>query len=475
MIPMVCAAWLMGMGIGMIAWAVGVVLQIFLFQVVQVTQLDSFAMDGLLPRAGTALVLTLIVGQMHRLSYILKDELAERKKTEVALQQSESFIRRITEASSDIVYVYDLVQQQFVYSSRSLAHVLGYDIELSPEKEQSFLKRVMHPDDWLVLIAKPKQYRVAKDAEIINNEYRLRDNNGNWRWFYNRETIFLRDTDGAPRQIVGMSQDITERKQSAEILVEKEKLQLALDKEKELAQVKNRFMSLISHEFRTPLTVIQSSSELLENYFDRLSATRREECLSTIKTQVQYVNDMLNDISSVAAGEDHLEFKPVPTNLQTFCHRIADDLAMAKNRVVTFHSYGDLNDVPVDTKLLQHILTNLLTNAIKYSPDDQPVHLKVQREEDSVTFIVRDHGIGIPAEDRDRIFDTFYRAKNVGEVGGTGLGLRIVRDYVALHGGTVTMDSEFSQGSAFTISLPLTYNIPSHEATPSLDRVSAVD
>jgi PAS domain S-box-containing protein len=453
-LPIVGAAWIMGIRGGVLVWLLMFPVLSILFQ--------WRAGDGNIWREtiwlvgmAVVLVVSIIVGQMRNLSTSLKKELGERKKTEAALRQSEEFIRRITEASTDIVYVYDMASSRFVYTSRSLATVLGYAIDVKIGEEQAFLKQVMHPDDWPLMLLRPKHYRLASDGEIMSQEYRLRHANGDWLWFYNRETVFMRSRDGSPQQIVGTSHDITERKRTANILIETEKLQLALQKERELTQLKARFMTVISHEFRTPLAIIQSSGELLDRYFDRLSQTRRQECISTIKTQIQYVSDMLNDMSLVAAGEDHMEYKPAPADLDVFCKRLSEEIAQAKSHPVLYSASGDLSHIPVDVKLLHHILNNLLSNAIKYSPNGEPVHLDVRQEGHSVSFAVRDQGIGIPSEDQDRIFETFYRAKNVGNVVGTGLGLRIARDYVELHGGTITMDSTPGEGSCFTVTLPV--------------------
>lgn len=268
-------------------------------------------------------------------------------------------------------------------------------------------------------------------------------------------TLIISAAVGHMREMgLALRREMAERKRTTEIQIEKERLQAALEKEKELVQLKNRFMNIISHEFRTPLAIIQSSTELVERYGGQLSPTRRAECLTTIKAQVHHINEMLNDMALVVENEiDYLEFKPTETDLEAFCKQLAADMALAKNHPIQFQAIGDLRHVYADTRLLHHILNNLLSNAVKYSAEGSPVHFTAQQQNDEIILTIQDYGIGIPLPDQERIFDTFYRASNVGNISGTGLGLRIVRDYLALHRGTIDMVSKPNGGSIFTVRL----------------------
>jgi len=455
-LPLVGAAWFIGLKAALLVWLLSFPLQAMLFHLVGVTGLDAFIRGGGIPGMFAGLVVSVVVGHMHDLSQSLRQELAERKKAVAALRQSEHFVHRITEATLDVVYVFDLVAQRRVYSNRNLSSVLGYEENADPSAEHALFLNRLHPDDAVKLRELQDRYKTAQDGDIVEVEYQLRNASDEWRTFYCRETIFSRNPDRSPREIVGTAHDITERKRATENAREKERLQDALMREKEGVQFKNRFMTIISHEFRTPLSVIQSSSEILDRYYDLLSPQRRSDCVATIKTHVQHVTDMLNDISLVVAGEtQYLELKPVPTNLEVFCRQIADDLTLAKAYPINLITQGDLRCVAVDTRLLQHILNNLLSNAIKYSPNGRPIDLEVKLEGSEVVFTIRDEGIGIPAADLDRVYDTFYRASNVGIIGGTGLGLRIVRDYVKLHQGTIDLRSEEGKGTTVTVRFPV--------------------
>jgi signal transduction histidine kinase len=237
-----------------------------------------------------------------------------------------------------------------------------------------------------------------------------------------------------------------------------QKLEAALQKERELLQLKNRLMVTISHEFRTPLSVILASTELLDRYFERLSPTRRIECLSTIKTQVVHLREMLNDITVITGGEDFtLTFRPSPLNLEALFQTVVAETQASVGSAyqITLTLEGNLNPVSADEELVRTILHNLLNNAVKYSPTGSTVYVHVSRRADEMSFSVKDNGIGIPSSEESRIFDTFHRASNVSHIGGLGLGLKIVRDFVNLHGGTVQVDSEEGKGTTFTVHLPI--------------------
>ena len=255
-----------------------------------------------------------------------------------------------------------------------------------------------------------------------------------------------------------VAREAAERKVTRETLLEKEKLQVALEKERELSQLKNRLMVTLSHEFRTPLSVILASGELLDRYFDRLTPARRAECLSTIKTQIMHLREMLDDISTmVGEGNFSPQFNPSPLDVDDFCRAMVDDFqaSVGAAYAITFRSEGDCKAIPADANLLRPILKNLLSNGVKYSHKGGTVYCSLTRQGNEVRLDVRDEGIGIPAADQSRIFDTFHRASNALNVGGLGLGLRIVRDYVKLHGGTVDLQSAEGQGTTVTVRLPV--------------------
>lgn len=236
-------------------------------------------------------------------------------------------------------------------------------------------------------------------------------------------------------------------------------LERALQREQELNRLKSRFVSIVSHEFRTPLGIIGSSAEILEHYQDKLSPDQRGEHLRVIVENVKRTARMMEDALALSRMDSGgLAFQPAPLAVGGFCARLCDEMRSATDRrnPIVLECQGDVErEAPLDETLLRHILTNLLSNGVKYSPPDEPVHLRVRRENGSVTFDIEDRGIGIPEDDRARLFEAFHRADNVGQIHGTGLGLVIVKRCCDLHGGTITFESEEGRGTTFHVTLPL--------------------
>jgi signal transduction histidine kinase len=245
--------------------------------------------------------------------------------------------------------------------------------------------------------------------------------------------------------------DVTERKRLEEDLLE------TLAREKELSEIKSRFVSMTSHEFRTPLAAILSSTELLADYGERLPVDEKQELTDMIKASVMRMTHMLDDILLIGrADAGRLEFSPQPLDLRAFCARILDEVAKGnegRHQMILRHR-GTVRPVNVDEKLLRHILINLVGNAAKYSPTGGLVELTATSRESDLQFEVADQGMGIPREDLPGLFETFHRGSNVGNIPGTGLGLAIVKKAVDLHGGTISVETQVGKGTRFTVTLP---------------------
>jgi len=266
----------------------------------------------------------------------------------------------------------------------------------------------------------------------------------------------LLDDNEEIQGIVCVAQDITERKQ-AEVGIKN-----ALEKEKQLGELKSRFVTMASHEFRTPLATILSSTELLEHYSHKWSEEKKLNHLQRIQASVKYMTGLLNDVLLIGKAEaGKLEFKPTRLNLAKFCKHITEEVqaVAGTNHIIAFSSVGQSNDVLMDEKLLQHILTNLLTNAVKYSPQGGTVLFNLICDREVAVFSIQDRGIGIPLEDQEKLFESFHRATNVSTIPGTGLGLAIVKKSVDLHGGKITVKSAVGVGTTFTVTLPLTKQV----------------
>jgi signal transduction histidine kinase len=260
---------------------------------------------------------------------------------------------------------------------------------------------------------------------------------------------------------------LAEAKQKAELLAEKQvEIHQKLVKEQELNELKTRFINTASHEFRTPLGIISSSAGLLEDYDSKLDVTKKRKHFKQIQDSVKHMTTLLEDIlliNQTDAGK--LECKKSQLDLISFCQELVDELVISKNaehrlamNITCLNQNVDLDDgfpVCIDAKLVRQILTNLLSNGIKYSFPESQVQFEIQIERGTVTFHVRDRGIGISKTDRSSLFEAFHRGSNVNNIQGTGLGLSIVKRCVDLHGGTIRMTSEVDVGSTFTVTLPI--------------------
>lgn len=235
----------------------------------------------------------------------------------------------------------------------------------------------------------------------------------------------------------------------------------ALKKEKELNELKSRFISMVSHEFRTPLSATLFSADLLESYDSKWPQEKRLTHINRIQNAVHHMAELLDDVLLVGKAEaGKLEFNPIVVDLEAFCREIVEDLQLTEDRqrTIDFVTQGVCRQTYMDEKLLRHILSNLLSNAIKYSPSGSKVLFELACETNEnggvATFRIQDQGIGIPKEDQERLFETFHRAKNVGTIPGTGLGLTIVKRSVESHGGDLMVESEVGLGTKFTVILP---------------------
>jgi PAS domain S-box-containing protein len=260
------------------------------------------------------------------------------------------------------------------------------------------------------------------------------------------------DPAGCYSHWIAIQRDITQRKQ-----LEAE-LRKMLAKEKELSDLKSRFVSMTSHEFRTPLSTILSASELLEYYSRNWSEEEKLEQLHLIQSSVQHMTQLLEDVLIIGKAEaGQLHAKPTWIDLNNFCVSLVTEmqLSVGSQHLLVFQCPpGSLNTYS-DEKLLRQILTNLLSNAIKYSTPRSTVSCKLLADSNTVILQVQDSGIGIPPEDLPHLFDSFHRAKNVGTIPGTGLGLAIVKRCVDLLGGQIAVNSELGVGTTFTVQLPL--------------------
>lgn len=264
--------------------------------------------------------------------------------------------------------------------------------------------------------------------------------------------------------------DVTERKVAEENLrrsnadLEKRvaerttELHRALAHERELGEMKGSFVSLVSHEFRTPLGVIMSATEVLTRYFEHLAPDKRARHLEMIFRSTRNLAQLIDEVLLLGCVEGgKMQFDPEAQDLEKICRTLVDEVysATAGACPIRLNCMPELEGAMTDETVLRPIVTNLLSNAVKYSDQGKPVEFSVRRQNGDAVLTIRDRGIGIPQEDRARLFTTFTRGSNVGQIPGTGLGLVIVERCVQLHGGDLHIESEAGHGTTVTVRLPV--------------------
>jgi PAS domain S-box-containing protein len=407
-------------------------------------------------------------------------DITEQKRTEASLRERERFIQSIADASPNILYVYDQVQEREIYLNQAVEQILGYSAAEIMALGSNFLPTLMHPDDLARLSGYRSQEWQAAPGQILERDYRMRHKNGQWRWLHSRELVFKRSPSGAVIEILGTAEDVTEARQAQKILQqEKERAEAA-------SQAKSEFLTRMSHELRTPLNAILGYAQILNN--DKtLTPVQREES-AIIQRSGEHLLALINDIldlSRVEAGR--LDLNPTEFHLPTFLNNIVKLFQLrAGQKGLAFH-YEPAPTLPAgvqaDARHLRQILINLLSNAIKFTdrgivtfrvswvadpssfvtshrsetndartaPQDQePMNMA------AIRFEIADTGPGILPADLELIFEPFRQAGNQNHyTEGTGLGLAISQRLAGLMGSAIQVKSQPGQGSCFWFDLEL--------------------
>ncbi|WP_129628240.1 PAS domain-containing sensor histidine kinase, partial [Candidatus Oscillochloris fontis] len=246
--------------------------------------------------------------------------------------------------------------------------------------------------------------------------------------------------------------DMTERKQADDAL------RIAWQKEHELSELKSRFVSMASHEFRTPLAAILATTETLTIYRDRMNEAQIDARLDKIRQQVMHMKEIMEDVLQLARIQaGRMEFKPLIEDFDALCREIVEEYETQVRQPGRIAYLCPQRPVlaEIDPRLMRQIISNLISNALKYSAPQSQVQVTLQREAHQVVLMVTDQGIGIPPDDLKRMFDPFHRATNVGTIAGTGLGLSITHQAVEMHHGTIQVVSEMDKGTTIRVAIPL--------------------
>jgi len=247
-----------------------------------------------------------------------------------------------------------------------------------------------------------------------------------------------------------------------ELIKYQEKLSKALAKEKEISHFKSNIIKVINHEFRTPLTIIFASVEILERALDKLKKEQQENIFKRIQEAVRQLKFLFEEVLFFEQENiETVDFDREYIDLVDFARGIVEEFNSNNkiDREIQFASEGHFKKFKWNQKILRQILANLLSNSVKFSRENSTIEFTIIGDDREVQFIIKDSGIGIPKSDRERLFESFYRGDNIGNIGGTGLGLSIVKKCVDLYRGTIEFNSEIDVGTVFKVTLPLSYQI----------------
>lgn len=386
-------------------------------------------------------------GQPARFAYIVED-ISDRKEAKEKLKQSEQKFRAIFDGTFQFIGLLNPAGI-LIEANRPALEAIG--VTLADVVGQPFWATPWWTHSPTLQTQLKQAISRAAQGEFVRFESK--------HILANETSIFIDfsiqpivDDAGNVIMLIPEGRDISDRKRvEAEILK-------SLEKERELNAFKTRFITMVSHEYRTPLATILSSIDLLEYYGHCSTEQEREEYCKQIRNSIQRMTDLLNDVLTVEKSEaGKFIFNPEPLDLKQFCQDLVTEL---QGNIKTEHRIllaieGQCSQAQMDKKLMHHIFSNLISNAVKYSPQGGIIRFKVICQDQIATFCIQDQGIGIPPEAIQNLFQSFFRASNVGNIAGSGLGLSIVKRLVESHAGSISVESQLGTGTTFVVALPL--------------------
>lgn len=386
-------------------------------------------------------------------------DVSEKKKAETEIRAINERYQILSKATNDAIWDWD-IGHDTLHWNIGVKTIFGYEFDQEMTTLQ-WWKENVHPDD-LRRVEKQLKVTFEKKSQIWHSQYRFRCKDGSYKHVSDRG--FAIYEDDMPVRMIGAMQDVhelTEYRMSLEHKVSERtrELQRALEKEKELAELKSRFVAIASHEFRTPLSTIQFASDFLSLHRRGISEAEIDKKLKSISNQVDHMMSLLDDVLTVGRGESgKIAVSKSSVNVKSFVLDLVANVKVAAKSQHIVRTHFDLGVETCDTdeKLLFNIFSNLLSNAIKFSPGEREVFLYCKTSEDFLLVEICDNGIGIKADEADLIFQPFNRGSNAGAIAGTGLGLTIVKTATSLLGGSLSVRTGEKFKTIFEVKIPLT-------------------
>lgn len=385
-------------------------------------------------------------------------DITAQKEAELALRDSEERYRMLTEILADYAFLVRIEEDGRLFQEWMVGdfeRIMGFAVPQTGYYDTDNFQKLYMDSSELV----QSHVKQTLQGETTVSEYQVINHTTDEpRWVrITRQPIWNQDRTKVSHYLAAVI-DITLQKESEIISREADKLRQALDHEKSLHELRSRFVSMVTHEFRNPLAAIQSSASILQQYADRISESSREEKFNRIYSQINRLTKLLEDLLKVGELEHQiLQFLPERIDIIAIINDLYTEYreSIGREHNLLLESEQDKIIIWGDAYLLQQALSNIISNAIKYSPIESDVICQVNKlEEEKIMIRVIDHGLGIPEKDYDELFKAFYRASNVATQPGTGLGLLIAQQSIELHRGTIDFTSKVGEGTIFTITLP---------------------
>ena len=387
----------------------------------------------------------------------LGNQIKETERKDAELERVNAFLNNIWNHAGAIIFVCDndgLIQffnpaaeKSLGYSSVEVVNkqnVVGFHVDAELQLKADEIKKTTGKE-------------VAAGFDVLKALSQL-DKESNQEWHYVRKdgsdlyvslnVAALKDVRNEISGYLGIAIDISEKKHAESELL------AALEKEKDLNELKSRFVSMASHEFRTPLSAVLSSAYLLSKYIKAEEQPQREKHIQRIVSSVTSLTEILNDFLSVGKIEEgNIQANYRQYDIKDQIEEIIQEVnhLLKKQQQISYTHESSDTTVSLDPSMMRHIVSNLLSNAIKFSGEDAIIEIETKLSDNKLALIVRDHGIGIPEEDTGDLFKRFFRSSNATNIQGTGLGLHIVNKYAELLNGTIKCESKLGEGTTFTI------------------------
>ncbi len=379
--------------------------------------------------------------------FCISRDITERQKAQDLLRKSEARWQFVLESVGDGIWDWDIKTKRVHYSAH-WKKMLEYSDENKLDSIKNW-KSIVHPDDFQKL-QEDMESHLKRQTPVFKNEHRLLCNNGEYKWILNRGKIISYDAEGNPERVIGTHTDISVPKKYQLSLLN------SLNKEKELNELKTRFVSMTSHEFRTPLSTMLLKTDALEAYWEKMSPKDRVKKIHQIRGNVKFLSEIVEKVLGLShLDSGKMKYQPIITNMNELILSIVDEY-LARPEMEHFITYTSINEqinLMLDKQMITQAFNNLLDNAVKYSNPGTHISIKSYNVGNRLNIEITDQGIGISEQDAKTIWEPFIRGSNVENIQGTGLGLALTKQIIKIHGGGLELKSKLNEGTTFTISL----------------------